>query len=118
MVKDGVEKNLDPGRMASGHKLCQVFIGAQAAVDLGVVAGVVAVRQAVKDGVQNQAGDAQLLHVVDPAIVNQLAQAVGLNTVVFVGGPAQAQGIDLIGKRRLEPAHGKVLSVRRPPEYI
>ena len=91
--------------MARVHNKAQVVVGAEAAVDGRVVRSVIAVRQALEDGVEHEAGGPKALHVVDPTVIDELAQAGDRDTVVLVRCAAQPQRIDLIDKGWLVPAH-------------
>ena len=105
MVEHAVKKDLDAGSVARVHHGAQVVVGAEATVDLGVVARVVAVRIRLEDGVQQQARHAQLGHMVNPAVIDEPEQAMLEHAVVLVRCPTEAQRVNLIDKGRLIPAH-------------
>ena len=105
VVEDAVEQHADARLVARIHNEAQVVVGAQAAVHGRVVRGVIAVREALEDGVEHEAGCPEASHVVDPAAVDELAQARHHDAVVLVRGAAQPQRIDLVDKGWLVPAH-------------
>ena len=98
MVKDTVEKHANARLVACVHNKTQVIVGTQAAVDSRVISGVITVRKTLKHGVEHEAGDPKALHVVDPAVVNKLAQTRHDDTVVLMRSAAQSQRIHLIDK--------------------
>ena len=66
MVEDPVQHHPDALAVAGRHKILEILIGAQAAVQLPVVRGIVAVGLRFKQRPDVQGIAAQLCHVVDP----------------------------------------------------
>ena len=90
----------------------QVLARAEARIDLGIVARVVAVRVALEDGVEHDAVRAELGDVIDPSVVHDLEQTVLVfvrrtfaRAVVRPRGPAEPEGVDLIHERAVIPVH-------------
>ncbi len=112
MVQHGIEEHAYPCFMAGIHDGLQVLLRAEAAVDLRIVPRVIAMGVALEDRVQHQAADAELLHMVDPAIVHDLEETVRvrvrgafLGAIVSPGSAGQPQRIDLIDKASFIPVH-------------
>ena len=84
VVEDAVEKHANACLVARVHNKAQVVIGAKTAVDGRVVRGVVTVREALEDGVEHEAGCPEALHVVNPTVVDELAQTRDHNAIVLV----------------------------------
>ena len=122
VVEHAVQEHADALGVAGVHHATQVVVGAQAHVNLVVIDGVVAVGLTLEHGVQHKTGHAKPRHVVNPAVVNQLKQAMLQHAIVLVWRTGQAQRIDLVGNGILVPRHGSSLHVfadrtiiRRPP---
>ena len=94
MVEHPVQHHPDAVVVEGAAHLGKVLVGAQAAVHLAVVPGVVAVAVAFKDGREVEGVHPQLLHVFRP--VADFGDAVYGDSVVFQGSAAKAQRIDLI----------------------
>ena len=105
VVEHAVQQHADARRMQGGADLLQVVVGAQAAIDLVVIAGVVAVGVALEQGIEQHAGRAQFFDVVHPVQHTQQAVPVGLGlvTIVLQRCPAQAQGVDLVNHSFIVP---------------
>ncbi len=104
VVEHAVQKHADALLVAGVHDVAKIVRGTQAAVNLGVVVGVIAVRAALEDRVQNETVGAQARHVVHPAVIHNLTQTMHEHAVVFMRGAHKADGIDLIERRRVKPA--------------
>ena len=105
MVEHAVEQNFDARRMQRRADLLEVVVRAQAAVDLVVVAGVVAVGIALKQRVEQHAGRAQTLDVLHPVqhAQNAVVVRLGLVAVVLQWCAAQPQRINLVNYRFIIP---------------
>ena len=110
MVEHPVQHHFDPVAVEALADSGEVLIGAQTAVDPAVVPGVVAVAVALKDGAEIHGVRPQAADVLRP--VPDFADAAGRDAVVLPGGPAEAQGIDLIEYAFVCP-HIKTLPFRR-----
>ena len=105
VVEHAVQQHADARRVQGCADLLEVVVGAQAAIDLVVVAGVVTVGVALEQGVEQHTGRAQRLDVVYPIQHPQQAMLVGLGwvAVILQRRPAQAQGVDLVNYSFIVP---------------
>ena len=86
VVEDPVQHHPDAPAVAGRHKILEILIGAQAAVQLPVVRGVVAVGLGFKQRPDVQGIAAQLCHVIDPG--KQCSQpGLGRAVVIVHGSP-------------------------------
>ena len=94
VVEHAVQHHPDAMGVKGLTHLGEVLVGAQAAVDLPVVPGVVAVAVTFKNGGEVYRICPQLLDMVRP--IGDFADAVDGDAVILLWGSAEAQGVDLV----------------------
>ena len=105
MVEDTVQQHPDARLMQGIHHRFEVFVGAQAAVHLGIVPGIVPVGIALKQRIEEHTGGAQIPDMLHP--VQHPQQPVLLRLccipVVLQRCTAKSQGINLIDHSFIVP---------------
>ena len=101
VVEHAVQHHPDASFVKGLADLLKVLVGAQAAVDLPVVPGVVAMGVGLKHRGKVHRPNAQLFQVGDPLL--HLLDAMGLHPVVVEGRAAKPQGVNLVKHSALGP---------------